>query len=53
MVIELTALMRRTWRELNDPATPAKFPDQVTPREPMLSLREVEMRVPIKVVESR
>ena len=53
MVIELTRLLRETWRELNDPATIAKFPNQVTPRKPMLSLREVEMRVPIKIVEKQ
>jgi hypothetical protein len=52
LVGELRKLMRETWRELNDPATTAKFPREVTPREPMLSLREVEMKVPIRIVES-
>jgi len=53
LVAELRKLMRETWRELNDPATTAKFPNEVTPRKPMLSLREVEMTVPIKIVERR
>lgn len=51
MVVELKKLMRETWRELNDPATTKKFPNEVTPRKPMLSLREVEMTVPIKIVD--
>jgi hypothetical protein len=51
LVIELTKLMRETWRVLNDPATTVKFPNELTPRPPMTSLRAVEMTVPIKVIE--
>ena len=51
LVGELRELMRQTWRELYDPATRAKFPNELTSRKPMLSLREVEMSIPIKIVE--
>lgn len=51
MVAELTKLVRGTWKELYDPATTAKFPNDLPDRKPMLSLREVEMTVPIKILE--
>lgn len=53
LVAELRKLLRNAWRELNDPATKAKFPNEVTQRKPMLSLREVEMSVPIKTVDKK
>lgn len=52
LVLELRRQLRETWRELNDPATRARWPSQVTPREAMLSLREVEKQIPIRTVES-
>ena len=52
MVVELRRQLRETWRELNDPATKARWPSEVTPREPMHSLREVEMQIPIRTVDS-
>jgi hypothetical protein len=52
MVVELDKLVRETWKELHDPASTAKFPNEVTRRRPLLSLREVEMSVPIKIVGS-
>jgi hypothetical protein len=51
LVVELRHLLRETWRELNDPATTAKFPNELPRRKPMLSLREVEMTVPIKIID--
>lgn len=52
LVVELRRQLRETWRELNDPATKARFPGEVTPRPAMSSLREVERQVPIRTVES-
>lgn len=49
LVTELRHQLRETWRELNDPATKARWPGEVTPRPAMRSLREVEMQVPIRV----
>jgi hypothetical protein len=49
LVTELRNQLRETWRELNDPATKARWPGEVTPRPAMRSLREVEMQVPIRV----
>jgi hypothetical protein len=50
--MELRRQLRETWRELNDPATKARWPGEVTPREAMRSLREVEQQVPIRTVDS-
>ena len=52
LVAELRRQLRETWRELNDPATKARWPSEVTPREAMRSLREVEQQVPIRTIES-
>jgi hypothetical protein len=52
LVLELRRQLRETWRELNDPATRARWPREVTPREAMRSLREVEMQVPIRTLDS-
>lgn len=52
LVAELRRQLRETWRELNDPATKARWPSEVTPREAMRSLREVERQVPIRTIES-
>ena len=52
LVVELRRQLRETWRELNDPATKARWPSEVTPREAMRSLREVEQQVPIRTIES-
>lgn len=52
LVAELRRQLRETWRELHDPATKARWPSEVTPREAMRSLREVEQQVPIRTVES-
>lgn len=43
----LKELLRRTFRELNDPASTATFPSEALPAPPMLSLREVETQIPI------
>lgn len=51
LVGELRRQLRETWRELNDPATKARWPGEVTPREAMRSLREVERQVPIRIVD--
>jgi hypothetical protein len=53
LVEELRRQLRETWRELNDPATKARWPGEVTPREAMRSLREVEKQVPIRIVDGR
>jgi hypothetical protein len=52
LVVELRRQLRETWRELNDPATRARWPGEVTPRPAMRSLREVEMQVPIRTLDS-
>ena len=49
LVVELRRLVRQTFREINDPATKARWPSEATPRPPMLSLREVETQIPIYV----
>lgn len=49
LVEEARRLMRDTFRELLDPASRANLIKEVTPSEPMLSLREVETQVPIHV----
>lgn len=52
LVVELRRQLRETWRELHDPATKARWPGEVTPREAMRSLREVERQVPIRTVDA-
>jgi Helicase conserved C-terminal domain len=52
LVQELKRLVRDTFRELLDPASDARWPSEVTPRPPMLSLREVESQVPIYVSQN-
>jgi hypothetical protein len=49
LVEELRRQVRFTFREINDPATKARFPSEATARPPMLSLREVETQIPIYV----
>jgi hypothetical protein len=49
LVVELRRLIRLTFREINDPATKARWPSEATPGQPMLSLREVETQIPIHV----
>lgn len=49
MLTELRQLVRATFREINDPATRARFPSEAMPSPPMISLREVETQIPVYV----